>query len=535
MTEFASNLQAPIIRNPSMMMKMTSYIAAAACFLFVLSLPAVSSAQSRRDTLLIVPARSGMYFYHVVAPKQTLYSLSRSYHLDVHKLAAFNHLDIHTRLKAYQLIRIPLTATNFNQTTPAPAPSLQPLYHKVIRGETLYHIAQLYDKVALPLLRRWNHLQGNEVRSGQFLIVGWLGAAKASAPAVASAVPGEPRNAQPPAAAPAVSRASAPAAPGAREGAQPGQAKEQQAAPKEKEDSSAGDDAFLNEVIAAENDRRSPAARSAAPAAQLPSTSAGPAADAFTVKVHAPEKRAVQNKPAPAGQAETVEVKHSAVAPALAAPAKAPRTDSFALMLDRVTHHPGKARAEKPVTGLPAGQTSAPGAPDAHTAAAMAAATANTSAIPAAAVPDAPAVPAITPVVAPAATPAITPAATPALDSAAAVIATSRFFSEYESQTAGGTKTAFRKGAAGWFHSNVKPGSGAYYALCNDLPRGTVVKVVNPLNRHAVLVKVLDVIPRQKENYNLVIKLSDAAMADLGTTQPRFWCKIIYPEAKKEE
>jgi hypothetical protein len=285
--------------------------------------------------------------------------------------------------------------------------------------------------------------------------------------------------------------------------------------PKEKEDSSAGDDAFLNEVIAAENDRRSRAARSAAPAA----SSAGPAADAFTVKVHGPGKRAPQNKPAPAEQAETVQVKHPAEEPAPAAPATAPRTDSFALMLDRVTHHPGKVRAEKPATGLPSGQTSAPGAPDARTAAAMAAAAANTSAVPAA----------------PAVTPAMTPAATPVLDTAASVIATSRFFSEYESQTAGGTKTAFRKGAAGWFHSNVKPGSGAYYALCNDLPRGTVVKVVNPLNQHAVLVKVLDVIPRQKENYNLVIKLSDAAMGDLGTTQPRFWCKIVYPKAKKEE
>jgi len=105
----------------------------------------------------------------------------------------------------------------------------------------------------------------------------------------------------------------------------------------------------------------------------------------------------------------------------------------------------------------------------------------------------------------------------------------SEFQAQFDQQTANGARLEVKKGAAGWFKSNVKAGSGRYYALCNDLPRGTIVRVVNPINQRSVLVKVLDVIPNQKDNYNLIIKLSDAAKGDLDVTQSRFWCEINYP------
>lgn len=484
------------------MMKMTRYPGVMCCFLLVLLLPDVSSAQSRKDTLLIVPAREGMYFYHVVTPKETLYSLSREYDVDVHKLAAFNHMDLHTRLKLYQLVRIPLTPSNFSQTTTTPG-SLQPLYHKVTRGETLYHIGRLYDHVSLALLRKWNHLKGSEVRTGQFIVVGWLGAT--GGPAVASARAADsgsrPKAAvpekKPGQAAPLASQNPVPAPPAA-------------ATATAAADGSGS--AFLNEVIAAEDQHRK---SHAAGPHRMDGSSAASADDAFTVKVASAPKQQAQpaTKPVSEEKPRTVQVKETT--PLSPAP---PRTDSFALMLDRVTHKPRKA-SRKPVTGVPGGQHSVPGAPDRKPAAGE-----SSAGEPPAGQPVSPA----------AAAPATLPAAaaSPA-DSLDAAVATSRFLQQYEEQTAGETRISFRKGAAGWFHSNVKPGSGTYYALCNDLPRGTIVKVVNPLNQHSVLVKVLDVIPRSKENYNLIIKLSDAAKGDLDVGQSRFWCKIVYPDVKK--
>jgi LysM repeat protein len=484
------------------MMKMTRCLGVMCCFLLVLLLSTASSAQSRKDSLLIVPAREGMYFYHVVAPKETLYSLSREYDVDVHKLAAFNHMDLHSRLKLYQLVRIPLTQSNFSQTTTTPG-SFRPLYHKVTRRETLYHIGRLYNDVSLGLLRKWNHLKGSEVRVGQFIVVGWLGAA--AGPAVASAgdsdsgslakaavpekKPGQapPRTSANPAPAPRTSASVPP--PGTTSSA----------------DGSGG--AFLNEVIAAENENRK---SHAAGPHRMDASSAASGDDAFTVKVSSDPKQEAQSatKPVSEEKPRTVQVKETTP---LSPPA--PRTDSFALMLNRVTHRPRKA-SSKPVTGIPGGQVSVPGAPDRNSPAGEPSAEQPVSSATAA--------------------PATLPAAvaSPA-DSLGAAVATSRFLQQYEEQTAGETRISARKGAAGWFHSNVKPGSGTYYALCNDLPRGTIVKVVNPLNRHSVLVKVLDVIPRSKENYNLIIKLSDAAKGDLDVGQSRFWCKIVYPDVKK--
>lgn len=95
----------------------------------------------------------------------------------------------------------------------------------------------------------------------------------------------------------------------------------------------------------------------------------------------------------------------------------------------------------------------------------------------------------------------------------------------YEQQTNNGKKAGSEKGPGTWFKSNAV---GKYYALHNTAPRGTIIKVTNPLNGKSVYAKVLDVIPQMKSNAGLIIKLSDSAMQALGSNESRFYCELNY-------
>ncbi|RFS19737.1 LysM peptidoglycan-binding domain-containing protein [Chitinophaga silvatica] len=95
----------------------------------------------------------------------------------------------------------------------------------------------------------------------------------------------------------------------------------------------------------------------------------------------------------------------------------------------------------------------------------------------------------------------------------------------YMEQTSNGKKAATEKGPGTWFKSNAV---NKYYALHNTAPRGTIIKVTNPLNGKSIYAKVLDVIPQIKPNAGLIIKLSDAAMEALGSNETKFYCELSY-------
>jgi LysM repeat protein len=104
------------------------------------------------------------------------------------------------------------------------------------------------------------------------------------------------------------------------------------------------------------------------------------------------------------------------------------------------------------------------------------------------------------------------------------------FEQQYLQQTNNGRNAVGEKGPGTWFRSNAVVGSGKYYALHNTAPRGTIVKVTNPLTGRSIYAKVLDAIPQLKANANLIIKLSDAAQDALGINEARFYCELSYDE-----
>jgi LysM repeat protein len=124
-------------------------------------------------------------------------------------------------------------------------------------------------------------------------------------------------------------------------------------------------------------------------------------------------------------------------------------------------------------------------------------------------------------------TPAPVPAPAETKPAVAPAPAGSSFEQIYVQQTTG-KNTIVEKGPGGWFKSNA--GAGKYYALHNSAPRGTIIKVTNPLNGKFIYAKVLEAIPQIKQNAGLIIKLSDSAIDALGTNEAKFYTELTYEQ-----
>jgi LysM repeat protein len=83
-------------------------------------------------------------------------------------------------------------------------------------------------------------------------------------------------------------------------------------------------------------------------------------------------------------------------------------------------------------------------------------------------------------------------------------------------------------GAAGVFRSTSGWQDGKYYALMNNVPVGTIIKVANPSNGKTVYAKVLGTLPDMKESNGLTLRLSDAAATELGLAANKFPVSVHY-------
>ena len=138
--------------------------------------------------LFFVPLFGKAQTTHTVAPKETLYSLARKYNVPPKELAAYNNLTIETGLTIGQVIKIPAkgampvskTAAPPSNKTGAIAKKMEPvetsgvpIYHKVEKKETLYHISKLFPNVSMDDIKKWNNLTTDGVSEGTNLIVGY--------------------------------------------------------------------------------------------------------------------------------------------------------------------------------------------------------------------------------------------------------------------------------------------------------------------------------------------------------------------------
>jgi LysM repeat protein len=83
-------------------------------------------------------------------------------------------------------------------------------------------------------------------------------------------------------------------------------------------------------------------------------------------------------------------------------------------------------------------------------------------------------------------------------------------------------------GVSGIFKSTSGWNDGKYYALMNNVPVGTIVKVNFPSTNKTVYAKVLGQLPDMRESAGLAIRVSEAAASELGASNGKFNVDVKY-------
>lgn len=103
--------------------------------------------------------------YHVVEDKQTLFSIARQYGVTVDELKSLNNLTS-TDLKTGSKLLVKKSGAS-----EAFPPKTSGVVHVVAEKETLFSISKKY-KISVDQIVRWNNLPNKEVKAGQKLVVG---------------------------------------------------------------------------------------------------------------------------------------------------------------------------------------------------------------------------------------------------------------------------------------------------------------------------------------------------------------------------
>jgi LysM repeat protein len=112
--------------------------------------------------------------------------------------------------------------------------------------------------------------------------------------------------------------------------------------------------------------------------------------------------------------------------------------------------------------------------------------------------------------------------ATPVVNNISTDTRLSYFRGQYEEvgKSISGNASIF-KSTSGW-------SDGKYYALVNNVPVGTIVKINNPVSGKTIFAKVLGNLPDMKESLGLIARLSDAAAAQMEATGVKFSVEVRY-------
>jgi len=113
---------------------------------------------------------------HTVVPKETLYSIARTYQVSMDDIKRWNDLTDSSLSVGQELIIKKSAAVAIRSPQPVPVqherqePRSRTGAHTVEPGQTLFSISRQYN-VSVEELRTWNHLEGNELDIGQTLYV----------------------------------------------------------------------------------------------------------------------------------------------------------------------------------------------------------------------------------------------------------------------------------------------------------------------------------------------------------------------------
>jgi LysM repeat protein len=139
-------------------------IVLAICILFF-----SANLKAQTEQLFIKHSSKGPYVEHKVTPKENFYSIGREFNVHPKHLALFNSLNMSKGLHIGQIIKIPLSDTNYSRK----AETGTPVYYLTSNEETIYNVSA-GNHVLMEKLRKWNKIASDKLPRGSRLIVGYL-------------------------------------------------------------------------------------------------------------------------------------------------------------------------------------------------------------------------------------------------------------------------------------------------------------------------------------------------------------------------
>jgi LysM repeat protein len=132
---------------------------------------------SAQEKLIIRGTPLDMYVMYASNGTESLQNISNVFGLSVSKLSAYNNTNINPNavLAKGTEVKIPFTKDNLLQN---PSENSGTVVHVIKKGENLYRLSQLYNKVPIASLRQWNGMKNDIVKEGQQIIVGYMVNAK---------------------------------------------------------------------------------------------------------------------------------------------------------------------------------------------------------------------------------------------------------------------------------------------------------------------------------------------------------------------
>ncbi len=130
-----------------------------------------SSLIAQTDLLVAKSADNKIFLEHQVSPKENWYSIGRIYEISPREIAPFNGLSMEKGLAIGQVLKIPLIASNFNQATSTKIGV--PVVHLLAPKEGLFRVSNDFG-VSIDQLKKWNNLNSDQVKSGSYVIIGFL-------------------------------------------------------------------------------------------------------------------------------------------------------------------------------------------------------------------------------------------------------------------------------------------------------------------------------------------------------------------------
>ncbi len=106
---------------------------------------------------------------HKVAPKETLFSISKLYDVSVEDIKAWNNLKDNA-LSTGQSLIIKSKSTIHVESNKLPETKSLTSVHTVVAKESMYSIARLYN-ITVQQLKEWNGIDGSELKIGQKLFI----------------------------------------------------------------------------------------------------------------------------------------------------------------------------------------------------------------------------------------------------------------------------------------------------------------------------------------------------------------------------